>query len=76
MEATWGRLLLLKILPPQFCKKYKVLPIEKVGNILSVVSCNPKDNQLQRAISKKTNLVVKFFLSAPKALEEVLEALI
>jgi len=67
---------LLKILPPQFCKKYKVLPIEKIGNILSVVSCNPKDSQLQRAITEKTNLVVKFFLSSPKALGEVLETLI
>ena len=66
---------LINLLSKEFCKKNKVLPLEKNENLLTIAMSNPLNCEILEKIQKKTQLIAKPLLVWPSHLEEVLERL-
>ena len=66
---------LINLLSKEFCKKNKVLPLEKNENLLTIAMSNPLNCEILEKIQKKTQLIAKPLLVWPSHLEKVLEKL-
>ena len=66
---------LINLLSKEFCKKNKVLPLEKNENLLTIAMSNPLNCEILEKIQKKTQLIAKPLLVWPSHLEKVLERL-
>lgn len=53
----------LDILPGNLIRKHKVIPIDKLGKLLTLSMANPLDSQATRAVEEHTGLRVKTMLS-------------
>ncbi len=66
---------IIKLIPESIARKYKILPLFKIGNSLNVAMVNPSDivamDQIRRLISSGGNLEV--ILVSQKSLEKVLD---
>lgn len=60
----------LALVPKETAEKLGILPIDKIGNILTVAALNPLDNEPLQAIEKATGLKIKIFVSSPKELRQ------
>ena len=65
---------LIALIPEQIAKKYYVLPIDKMGDILTIVMANPLDSKAVEeveALSKcKVEVFVATYTEVKKAIEE------
>lgn len=58
----------LNLIPEPVARRYKLIPFEKEGNILSVAMADPLDLQVIEFIERKSNMKVKRFLGLPGAI--------
>lgn len=62
----------LSLVPEAIVKKYQVLPIDKIQDVLTLAMVNPLDIATIDQIQKLTNSTVKVFLTTPVELEEMI----
>ena len=62
---------ILSLIPQTIVKKYQVLPLDKIQDILTVAMVNPLDKIVIDQIEKLTKSNVKVFLTTRLELEEV-----
>ncbi len=62
----------LSLVPAALVKKYQVLPIDKIQDVLTLAMVNPLDIVTIDQIQKLTNSTVKVFLTTPVELEEMI----
>ena len=61
----------LSLVPEVMARKYQVLPIDKIQNILTVAMANPMDKLAIEQIEKLTDTRVLIFLTTPLELKEM-----
>jgi type IV pilus assembly protein PilB len=60
----------LALLPANMVKKYRIFPIDKIQDILTVAMVNPLDKLAIEQIKKLTKSDVRIFLTTPLELEK------
>ncbi|MCM8819369.1 MAG: hypothetical protein NC925_01065 [Candidatus Omnitrophica bacterium] len=63
---------IIALLPKEIAHKYKVIPLDRFGNILTVAMFNPIDTKAIEEIEKITGLKVRTFVVKKHEIEEVL----
>lgn len=63
----------LKILPEDFLKKNMCIPVDKMGNVLTVAVTNPLSDESFAKIEEMTNLQVKYFMCTLSDFKQVTE---
>ena len=64
---------MLQLLPPQVVQKYLVVPLDKVGKVLSVVMANPLDESAKAEIEQLTQCKVAPFIATKTEIIEAIE---
>ncbi len=63
---------ILRIIPAQIARRYNLLPLEKIGNSLTVSMSNPLDIEALESLSGITNCIVQPLLSTPAELRDAI----
>jgi type IV pilus assembly protein PilB len=61
---------LIKLIPEDLAREYLVVPLDKIGNLLTVATANPLNTEVINSIKEKTGLLVQTFLSSISDLQE------
>lgn len=61
----------LSLVPEAMARKYQVLPVDKIQNILTVAMTNPMDKLAIEQIEKLTDTRVLIYLTTPLELKEM-----
>lgn len=62
----------LSLVPKEMAEKLNILPIDKIGSILTVAMLNPLEDGSLEAIAAKTGLKVKIFVTIPSELRRAM----
>ncbi len=63
---------ILKIIPPEICEKYKILPLDKMGNTITLAMVNPMDAEaIETARKYCANYRIRPILCSYKEFERV-----
>ena len=63
----------IKLIPEDFVKKYHILPIDKMGDILTVVMANPLDSKITEQIEALTKCKIEIFVTTYTEIREAIE---
>ena len=63
---------LLRKIPVDVVRKYKVIPIEQVGNILNVVMSDPLDLSVKEEVEQITGCKLAAFIATRSEIEEAI----
>lgn len=61
----------LSYIPEDTAKEYRVFPVDKIQDILTIAMENPLDEFAINQLQKLTNSCIRVFLTSPTQLEEV-----
>jgi type IV pilus assembly protein PilB len=64
---------LIKLIPKDLAKNYLIIPLDKIGNLLTVATANPLNSKIIDLIKEKTGLSVQIFLSSISDLQDCIE---
>jgi type IV pilus assembly protein PilB len=64
---------LLKLIPENLARKYYILPIDRMGDILTVVMANPLDNRVIAEIEALTKCKIEIFVTTYSEIKETIE---
>ena len=63
------------LIPAQFAWKNRLVPLDRIGNILSVVMRNPLNEQVRHEVEALTKCQIATFISTKSEIEDVLKRL-
>lgn len=63
----------LQMIPQDIARKYKVIPLDRVGNVLSVVMADPLNLSVKAELQRITNCHIAPFIATKKEIEKALE---
>jgi len=63
----------IQLIPADFAKSRRVIPLDRVGNVLSIVMANPLDLAIKAEIQRITNCAVAPFIATRKEIQSALE---
>ncbi|MFC1594481.1 hypothetical protein ACFL38_04055 [Candidatus Omnitrophota bacterium] len=63
----------ISLIPESFAKEHHLIPLDKVGDVLSVVMANPLDNLTIDNIEKMSNCKVATFIATKTEIDEAIE---
>ena len=63
----------LMLLPVEMVKKHQIVPLDRVGNILSVVMANPLIDAAQEELERTTNCRIATFISTKSEIQEAIK---
>lgn len=63
----------IKGVPPELARKYKFVPIDKIGNVMTIVASDIVDASTKAEIEKLLNCSVQLFITTPTALNKAME---
>ncbi len=63
---------ILDLIPKEVAQRYKVVPLDKFGKILTIAMFNPLDREALKTISQLTGLDVRAFVSQREELDETI----
>jgi len=63
----------LKCVPADFARKNKLVPLERIGNILSVVMLNPLNEATREEVESMTGCTIATFISTRSEIEKAIE---
>jgi type IV pilus assembly protein PilB len=64
---------IIKLIPKELAKDCYVIPIDKIGNVLTVTMANPLQEEAVRTIEKSTGCKVEIFVSAGSEIQHALK---
>ncbi len=63
----------LKLIPENMIRKYSLLPVDKMGDVLTVVMANPLNGQLIEEIEALTKCKIEIFVATYSEIKEAIE---
>lgn len=63
----------MKLIPEQVARQYCLIPVDRVGNALTVAMADPSNLQAVEDIELMTSCVVQAFVSTPSDIQKALE---
>ncbi|MFH1776805.1 MAG: hypothetical protein ABH952_04500 [Candidatus Omnitrophota bacterium] len=63
----------LKILPLDFVQKNNIIPIDKIGNMLTIAVANPLDEEAIDLVEKNTGCKIEIFIAKPSEIKLAIE---
>lgn len=63
----------IKIIPEVVARKYLLLPVDKIGNLLTVATANPLETKVAEAIKELTGCRVVSYVSTISAIEKAID---
>ena len=63
----------LRLIPKDIARKLLVIPIERVGDVLSVVMANPLDNDAKQQIEQLTGCQVSTFIATKTEVQNAIQ---
>lgn len=63
----------LKVIPKGLAIKYKCIPIEKIGNVVSFVISDPSTIEILKSQEQFLNCTMQFFITTNSSLEKALK---
>jgi type IV pilus assembly protein PilB len=64
---------LIKSIPENLARKYDILPVDKMGDILTIVMANPLDKKAIDEIETLTKCKIEVFVSTYREIREAIE---
>ena len=64
---------ILQMIPKEIACRHRVIPLDRVGDILSVVMVDPLDTSLKVELQRMTNCRIVPFVTTKKEMEKALE---
>ena len=62
----------LALIPPEIARRERIIPLDRIGKILSVVMQNPLDNELREDVERLTGCCIATFISTRAEIESAL----
>ena len=63
---------LTKLIPESLARKYDILPVDKMGDILTVVMANPLDERITDEVGALTKCKIEVFISTYREIREAI----
>lgn len=63
---------LTKLIPESLARKYDILPVDKMGDILTVVMANPLDERVTDEVGVLTKCKIEVFISTYREIREAI----
>ncbi len=63
---------LLKLIPESMAREYLVIPLDRVGDVLSVVMVNPLSSSLKQDLEKTTGCRIATFIATKTEIQEAI----
>jgi len=63
----------VKIIPENVCSQYCLIPIDKIGNSLTLAMCNPLNAQAIEDIEEVSKCAVQVFVATPSDIRKSIE---
>jgi len=63
----------IKLLPEEIARKHDILPVDKMGDVLTLVMANPLDNEILQEIENLTKCKIEVFISTYTEIKEAIE---
>ena len=64
---------IVNTIPAKIARKYVLMPIDKIGNSISVAMSNPLDEKAIRQVEAETNCSVQSFVATPSDIKRKIE---
>ncbi len=64
---------ILRLVPKDFAKKYKVFPVGEKGGTVTVATSDPKNREVETALKFRLKMKVHFVLASPSVLSKAIE---
>ena len=61
------------LIPPQICRQYHVVPMEKMGNVLAIVAGSTLNDDIRRELERITGCRVRIYVGTYSDVKEALE---
>lgn len=61
-----------KILPREFVVRHKIVPLERLGNIMTAATCSVFDKSIAKEIEEKTGYKARLFFAPLKDIEDAI----
>lgn len=63
----------LSLVPEEMVYKHKIIPLDCIGNVLSIVMSNPLSRQVCDELEKVTDRKIAFFISTQTEIEQAIQ---
>lgn len=67
--------LVLALIPREFALRERIVPLDRIGNILSVVMQNPLDDEVRQSLETRTGCCIAVFISTRSEIDSALARL-
>jgi type IV pilus assembly protein PilB len=64
---------ILQMIPEEIARKYQVVPLDRVGNVLSIVMADPLNVSVKAELQRLTNCQIAPFIATKKEIEKSLD---
>ncbi|MFH1045451.1 MAG: hypothetical protein V1727_00620 [Candidatus Omnitrophota bacterium] len=64
---------IIKLIPEELARRYHILPVDKMGDILTVVTDNPLERSFFKEIEALTKCKIEIFVSTSREIKEAIE---
>ena len=64
---------IIQMIPRDLAFKYRVIPLDRVGDVLSIVMANPLDNSVKAEMQRITNCRIAPFIATKVEIDKALE---
>lgn len=64
---------ILKLIPVDVAREYHVIPLDRIGDVISVVMTNPLSDELREKLEAITSCQVATFISTKTEIDEAIE---
>jgi len=62
----------IKLIPPEIARRDRIVPLERIGNILSLVMQNPVNDELRDKVERMTGCRIATFISTRAEIDQAL----
>jgi len=64
---------ILQLIPKDFVRKYRVVPLDRVGNVLTVVMADPLNLSVKAELQRITNYQIAPFISTKNEIDKAIQ---
>ena len=62
----------LAVIPEKLAQSWRLIPLDRVGDVLSVVMADPFDGEVRQRLETLTGLKIATFIATPTAIQEAI----
>lgn len=65
----------VRLIPQEMARRERVVPLDRIGNVLSVVMSGPMEDELRGHVERVTGCRIAMFITTPAEIDQALERL-